>query len=238
MLTGDQLGALLGAYLLDQTASDPDPGARLVATTIVSSALLSRIAASAGVRYAETLTGFKWIVRAGQDKPGSRFVFGYEEALGYAVGEDVRDKDGISAALAVLGLAATARSASASLLDRYDAIETEHGVHLTAQLAIATRSPADVMARLRTSPPPAFASQPVLAVSDLAAGTSELPPADVLVYRLPGARVVIRPSGTEPKLKAYLEIAEPLSDRSLGSARQAAMDRLAPLRAAVEGLIT
>ncbi len=238
VLTGDQLGALLGAYLLDQTASDPDPGARLVATTIVSSTLLSRIAASAGVRYAETLTGFKWIVRAGQGRPGSRFVFGYEEALGYAAGEVVRDKDGISAALAVLGLAATARSAGASLLDRYDAIETEHGVHLTAHLAVTTQSPSDVMTRLRTSPPATLAGHPLISAVDLAEGTRDLPPADVLMYRLPGARVVIRPSGTEPKLKAYFEIVEPVSGQGLATTRQVAGVRLSPLRDAVKALIT
>ena len=105
-LTGDQTGALLGAFLLDATAAAAHPGERLVATTVVSSTMLSSIAAAAGVRYAETLTGFKWIVRAGDQRPGSRFVLGYEEALGYAVGDVVRDKDGIGAALALLGLAA------------------------------------------------------------------------------------------------------------------------------------
>ena len=106
-LSGDQVGALLGAYLLDQDPG-PDPAARLAATTVVSSTMLSKIAAAAGVRYAETLTGFKWIVRAADGVPGARFVFGYEEALGYAVTPAVRDKDGISAALVLLSLAATA----------------------------------------------------------------------------------------------------------------------------------
>jgi phosphomannomutase len=238
VLTGDQLGTLLGAYLLERTAAEPSPGTRLVVTTIVSSTLLSRIARSAGVRFATALTGFKWIVRAGQGQSGSRFVFGYEEALGYAVGDIVRDKDGISAALAVLGLAAGARSAGASLLDRYDALETEHGVHLTAQFAIATGSPADVMARLRSSPPSSLADQPVLSAADLAGGTSDLPPADVLVYRLPGARVVIRPSGTEPKLKSYFEIIEPVPSQNLATARDVAEVRLTLLRDAVKALIT
>ena len=108
-LTGDQLGALLGASLLERTAGQDGgagaPEARLVASTVVSSTLLSKIAAAAGVRYAETLTGFKWIARAADQVPGARFVFGYEEALGYAVGDVVRDKDGIGAALAMLKLA-------------------------------------------------------------------------------------------------------------------------------------
>src|SRR6266516_4692567 len=136
MLSGDQVGALIGSYLLERTATEPDAGQRLVVTTVVSSTLLGKIAAAAGARYAETLTGFKWIVRAGQGEPGSRFLLGAEEALGYAVGDVVRDKDGISAALALLSLAATARAASLSLLDRWDALEAGHGVHLTAQVTL------------------------------------------------------------------------------------------------------
>ena len=235
-LTGDQLGALLGGYLLDQTAARPDPGGRLVVTTIVSSTMLSKVAAAAGALYAETLTGFKWIVRGGQDVPGSRFLFGYEEALGYAVGSVVRDKDGIGAALAVLGLATRERAAGRSLLDTYDALETAHGVHLTAQLTLRTGSPADVMTALRAAPPVSLAGQPVASAQDLAAGSGGLPPSDVIVYRLAGARVVIRPSGTEPKLKVYFEIVQPAAD-GLGDARRAAAARLAPLRAAVGGLL-
>jgi phosphomannomutase len=234
-LTGDQVGALLGAYLLDQG----EPGTeRLVVTTIVSSTLLSRIAAAAGARYAETLTGFKWIVRAGGSRPGSRFVFGYEEALGYSVGDTVRDKDGIGAALALLGLATRARSNGGSLLDVYDALETAHGVHLTAQLTAATTAPVEVMARLRAAPPAGLGDEPVTAVTDLTGGTGELPSADVLSYQLPGARVVIRPSGTEPKIKAYFEVVEPVLAGHLAQARRAAATQLAPLRDAVQALLT
>ena len=158
---GDQVGALIGSYLLERTATEPDAGQRLVVTTVVSSTLLGKIAAAAGARFAETLTGFKWIVRAGRGVPGRRFLFGYEEALGYAVGDVVRDKDGISAALALLSLAATARAAGRSLLDRWDALEAEHGVHLTAQVTLHAPSPASVIGRLRAAPPAALAGQPV-----------------------------------------------------------------------------
>jgi len=242
VLTGDQVGALIGSYLLDRTAAEPEAGRRLVVTTVVSSTLLSKIAAAAGARYAETLTGFKWIVRAGQGVPGSRFLLGYEEALGYAVGDVVRDKDGISAALALLSLVVTARAAGQSLLDRWDALEAGYGVHLTAQVTLHAPSPAGIMARLRAAPPAALAGQPVTGYHDLSTGTGEpagtrLPPADVLIYRLPGARVVIRPSGTEPKLKAYLEIVEPATARTLAAARASAADRLGPLRAAVTNLV-
>jgi phosphomannomutase len=235
MLTGDQVGALLGCYLLDQGATGPE---RLVVTTIVSSTMLSRIAAAAGAQYAETLTGFKWIVRAGERRPGSRFVLGYEEALGYSVGDTVRDKDGIGAALALLGLAAHARSRGQSLLDVYGALEAAHGVHLTAQLIVATTAPAEVMARLRAAPPAGLGGMEVTAVTDLAAATPGLPSAEVLSYRLPAARVVIRPSGTEPKVKAYLEVVEPVAPGHLAEARRAAATRLSPLRDAVGALLT
>ena len=234
-LSGDQVGALLGAYLLDQ-GPGPDPAARLAATTVVSSTMLSKIAAAAGVRYAETLTGFKWIVRAADGVPGARFVFGYEEALGYAVTPVVRDKDGISAALVLLSLAATAHAAGRSLPDRWDALETAHGVHLTTQVTLPTRAPAQAMAGLRARPPASLADLPVTGVTDLLAGAGGLPPSDVLTFHLPGARVVIRPSGTEPKLKAYLEVTEPAAG-ALAGARATAAARLAPLREAVAVLV-
>jgi phosphomannomutase len=239
VLTGDQVGALIGASLLERTAGDADPGNRLVASTIVSSTLLSKIAATAGARYAETLTGFKWIVRAGDDVPGARFVFGYEEALGYAVGDVVRDKDGIGAALAMLRLVAEAKAAGCSLLDRYDALETAHGVHLTSQVTLRTFDQAQVMRRLRADPPAEFGGQPVTDTVDLASSNRArgVPRADVLIFRLPGARVVLRPSGTEPKIKCYIEITEPLAGRSLPAARGAAIRRLAPLRHALESVL-
>jgi phosphomannomutase len=257
-LTGDQVGALLGAYLLGQVPGPaavpapaaPGPGDRapaargpagpagepLVVTTIVSSTLLSRIAAAAGARYAQTLTGFKWIVRAGEFTGGLRFVFGYEEALGYAVADVVRDKDGIGAALAVLGLAARARARGESLLDVYDALEAAHGVHLTAQLTVATRAPGEVTARLRGSAPTFLGGLAVSSVTDFT-GSRDLPSADVLSYRLGRDRVVIRPSGTEPKLKAYLEVVEPVAPGQLAAARRAAAARLEMVRAGVAELL-
>ena len=241
VLTGDQVGALLGASLLDRTAGQAAPEARLVASTVVSSTLLSKIAAAAGVRYAETLTGFKWIARAADHVPGARFVFGYEEALGYAVGDVVRDKDGFGAALAMLRLAEGAKSAGRSVLDVYDDLERAHGVHLTSQLTLRTADQAQVMSRLRASPPDAFGGEPAVGLTDLAEGSGAQPTgrprADVLIFRLAGGRVVLRPSGTEPKIKCYIEITEPVAGRSLAAAREAAAARLAPLRAALEALL-
>jgi len=236
-LTGDQVGALLGASLLERTAGQAAPEARLVASTVVSSTLLSKIAAAAGVRYAETLTGFKWIARAADNVPGARFVFGYEEALGYAVGDVVRDKDGFGAALAMLRLAERAKSAGRSVLDVYDDLERAHGVHLTSQLTLWTADQAQVMSRLRAAPPDAFGGELAIGLTDLSAGSGAVPRADVLIFRLAGGRVVLRPSGTEPKIKCYIEITEPVAGRALAAARQAATARLAPLRAALEALL-
>jgi phosphomannomutase len=237
-LTGDQVGALLGSHLLDrETGRETGLGDRLVVSTIVSSTLLSRIAAAAGARYAATLTGFKWIARAAGTYPGSRFVFGYEEALGYAVGDTVRDKDGISAALALLDLAARCRSEGRALADAYDALEAAHGVHLTSQLSVDTAAPAQLMARLRAAAPAELGGSAVTSVTDLTGGTADLPSADVLIYQLDGARVVVRPSGTEPRVKAYFEVVEPAFIRTLTQARQAAADRMGPLREAVAALL-
>jgi len=235
-LTGDQVGALLGGYLLSDDGPVADPGERLVATTIVSSTLLSKIAAKAGAEYRETLTGFKWIARAGDDVPDAEFVFGYEEALGYQVGQVVRDKDGIGAALAVLRMATAAKRQGRTLDDELDALETVHGVHLTEQLSLRIPDPAGVMRRIRATPPAALGENPVEAVRDYAGDGTGLPPSDVLSYALSGARVVIRPSGTEPKIKAYLEVVEPTGD-DLGQARANAARRMAPLRTAVTGLL-
>jgi len=164
-------------------------------------------------------------------------VLGYEEALGYSVGQVVRDKDGIGAALALLGLAARARSGGESLLEAYDALETAHGVHLTAQITVDTTAPVDVMARLRAAAPARFGDAAVVSTTDLTGGTWDLPSADVLSFILSGARVVIRPSGTEPKIKAYFEVVEPVFFGRLDEARRAAAARLEPLREVAAALL-
>src|SRR4029077_7276706 len=184
VLTGDQVGALLGASLLERSAGQAAPEARLVASTVVSSTLLSKIAAAAGVRYAETLTGFKWIARAADRVPGARFMFGYEEALGYDVGDVVRDKDGFGAALSMLRLTTAAKSASRSVLNVYEDLERAYGVHLTSQLTLRTDSQEQVMSRLRSAPPAAFGGEPVTGRTDLAEGSGDAPPAGALDLRL------------------------------------------------------
>jgi phosphomannomutase len=159
----------------------------------------------------------------------------------------VRDKDGIGAALAMLWLATSAKAAGHSVAEVYDALETAHGVHLTSQLTLRTAEPATVMSLLRADPPVEFGGEPVVGVADLSDGQQSsrgtnapgppIPVADVLIFRLPGARVVLRPSGTEPKIKCYIEIVEPLAGRSLLAARQAAAERLAPVRSALQAVL-
>lgn len=212
LLTGDETGVLLGDHLLRSGGFD-DP---LVATTVVSGEQLRAVAESHGARYAETLTGFKWIVRGG---PG--LVYGYEEALGYCVDPDaVRDKDGIAAAVLACDLAA-----GTSLPDRLDELARAHGVYRTQGISVRMEPAARDAAvdRLRTHPP--------------AGWHAEFPAPDVLVLRRPRERLVIRPSGTEPKLKAYLQVVEPVTADDLAPAQARAADRLAGLRAAVPALL-
>ncbi len=227
MLRGDEVGALLGSHLL---ARGPVPDGAVVANSIVSSQLLGRIAAAHGVRHEETLTGFKWIARV----PG--LVYGYEEALGYCVAPGlVRDKDGVSAALVVAELAARLKAEGRTLLDALDDLARAHGVHATDQLSlrVADLSLIDrAMASLRAEPPATLGGDAVVEARDLAEGSPGLPPTDGLLYRTDGgARVVVRPSGTEPKLKCYLEAVEPVRSGDLAAARAGAARRLAAVKA-------
>ena len=190
---------------------------RLVVTTYVSSQLLSRQAQAAGVHYAEVATGFKWVVRPGLDHPEWRFVFGYEEALGFSVDPGVRDKDGISAAVCFAQLVEQARVEGATVWDRLDRLGRRFGEHVTRAtswrvdgLTGAARL-ADTMAGLRRHPPDALGGVAVRAWRDLAVAQEGQPPADALIVGLEdGTRVCLRPSGTEPKLKAYVEVVEPV----------------------------
>jgi phosphomannomutase len=223
MLRGDEVGALLGHHLLQRGRTGT------YATTIVSSTLLGTMARAAGQPYVETLTGFKWIGRV----PG--LAFGYEEALGYCCDpEHVKDKDGVSALLLLCELAAETKAAGRTLLDVLDDLALAHGLHATDQLAIRV---ADIsligqaMARLRATPPGSLGGFAVVGVDDLALGslvTTGLPPTDGLRFRLAeGARVVVRPSGTEPKLKCYLEVVVPVDEESgVEAARISAATRL------------
>ncbi|MEV6576897.1 phospho-sugar mutase [Streptomyces sp. NPDC051582] len=215
MLRGDEVGALLAAHLVHKGATG------VFAESIVSSSLLGRIAEAAGVGYEETLTGFKWIARV----EGLRY--GYEEALGYCVDpEGVRDKDGITAALLVAELASELKEQGRTLTDLLDDLAMAHGLHHTDQLSVRVEDLsviADAMAALRAEPPTSLAGLRVASAEDLTRGTEALPPTDGLRYHLEGdykARVIVRPSGTEPKLKCYLEVVVPVAEASdLAAAR-------------------
>jgi phosphomannomutase len=232
VLTGDEIGVLLAAHLIRRDGRLDGT----LACSIVSSALLGRLAAAHGIAFRQTLTGFKWISRV----PGLRY--GYEEALGYCADpEAVRDKDGITAALLAAELAATLKAEGRGLQDLLDDLAREHGVHATRQLSIRRDDPASlraILGRLRDAPPRALGGRRVIAADDLAAGLDGLPPTDGLRLRLErDARVIVRPSGTEPKVKCYLEVVEPVAGGDVAAARAtaaAALDALgADLRRAL-----
>lgn len=228
MLRGDEVGALLGEYLATRPGA---PSSGTLACSIVSSQLLGRIAAAHGLEHTQTLTGFKWISRA----PG--LVYGYEEALGYCVAPgSVKDKDGVSAAVVVACLAAELKAQGRTLLDVLDDLARAHGLHATDQLSVRVDDLSlivEAMLTLRRQPPTELAGSAVVQVDDLALGSDDLPPTDGLRYLTDGGdRVVVRPSGTEPKLKAYLESVVPVgADGDVAAAREVATRRLARIRA-------
>lgn len=221
-LTGNDLGCLLGHYLLDQGPKDER---RLVINTIVSSPMLGSIARAHGARYEQVLTGFKWIANRALalEAEGERFVLGYEEALGYTIGTAVRDKDGIGTAVVVADMAAFCRSKGRTLLGELEEAWRRYGMYLSRQVskvlpgAEGAQEIAAIMARTRAEPPSAIADRKVLAFVDLARGErrfadgrvepTELPEGDVLALELEGGhRVMLRPSGTEPKIKFYFDV--------------------------------
>lgn len=302
ILSGDELGCLLAEGMLSLLHNGGGEAKLLVGTTIVSSQLLAKIADAHGAAFGETLTGFKWLARVGDNTP-ERFVFGYEEALGFSVLPDlVRDKDGITAAAVFMLLMQEWQAEGASPLDRLGALYRQHGLHKSRQISFryegdnAQATTAAIMGSLRMSPPISFAasgalpaspprsppsrflpetadsppppspedsssstdgeeasesrrqasgkeSNAVSSIVDYAEGMASSVPANVLMYFLhSGARVIIRPSGTEPKLKAYLEVIEPVGDSgdpnaSIAEAADLATAQLNELEAAVRSLI-
>jgi phosphomannomutase len=239
-LTGNQVGALLGHYVMTQ---DPRRDARAVITTIVSSPMLGEMARDLGVHYEETLTGFKWIATRALalEAQGTRFVFGFEEALGYSVGNLVRDKDGISAAVLFAELAAVCRAQGTSVLAYLAELYRRFGYYVSAQKnlvlegTVGAAKIAAMMTALRASPPAAIGDRPVRERRDYATGVLVrsdgareklgLPASNVVSYALEGGtRVVIRPSGTEPKLKYYIDHRETVASEEPMKTAQARAD--------------
>ncbi|MBF6212399.1 phospho-sugar mutase [Nocardia puris] len=222
MLRGDDTGVLLGDYVL--RTAPPDS---LVATTVVSSRLLSKLAPARGARYAETLTGFKWLARAGDG-----LVYAYEEAIGHCVDPaTVRDKDGISAAVLAVDLVARLKARGRTLHDDLADYAVEFGLHAGDQVSLRLAdadAAAAVVARLRTDPPADIAGEP-MKCTDLLTVRGRMR-TDALIFEGDTSRVVIRPSGTEPKLKCYLEVVVPVDGHAaLPEARRAAAQRLSAL---------
>ena len=208
MLSGDETGWLLGDYILTQVESGPVTEHTLVASSLVSSRMLAAIAKEHGAGHVETATGFKWLVRADVDRPGCTLVYAYEEAIGHCVDPSaVRDKDGISAAVLLCDLVAALRDNGHTLLDALDDLARRHGVHTTAAVSRHVEDAheaAAVMTRLRQTPPDRLGNYPVT-VTDLQEDGTDA----VVLSGSDGdlaVRVVVRPSGTEPKVKSYIEV--------------------------------
>jgi phosphomannomutase len=246
MLTGNQLGVLLAEHVL--SAEPAGDATRLVLSSIVSSPMLGEVARAHGAHWEPTLTGFKWICNRAlqlERERGLRFVFGCEEALGYSAGTLVRDKDGIANAMLAARLCARLKAEGRTLFDLLEALHRRHGVWLSGQVTL--RAPPEeqrrLMARARTAASSALARWRVAAAIDLWNGTTSgepshayaLPQSDALIWELAGGqRIAIRPSGTEPKLKLYLDVHEPVAaDEPVGAAQARAEAALAELSAAL-----
>lgn len=220
-LSGDEIGWLLADHVLSTTT--PPPGTvdrRLVVTTLVSSSLLTRLAAHHGARCIETFTGFKWIARTARDHPELDFVFGYEQALGYLVGCEPLDKDGIGAAIVFTEVVSLAASLGLSVEDRLDRLAEQFGRHVTAERSIRLEpdAAAQAVTRLRNEPPASIGGLPVV-------GIEEFPQANLIRFLVGQSeqpiRLQVRPSGTEPKVKLYGE--------AVGSDPAALLDALSSL---------
>jgi phosphomannomutase len=223
VLNGNELGVVLAHHVLSHTREKKP----LVVSTLVSSRMLSKMASTLGVRYLDTLTGFKWIANEAmrvEAEEGVRFVFGYEEALGYTVGTVVRDKDGIGAGLALAEMATELRARGLTILDALAELRRRYGYYasrqrnLTLEGVDGARRIEEAMDRLRREPRRRLGDEPVRSFHDRRDG-------NVLLYDLEdGGRVAVRPSGTEPKIKFYLEVVEPYD--TLEKAEERAGSRL------------
>jgi phosphomannomutase len=238
-LSGDELGVVIGEILGVGLEGSPDTKLTF-ASSLVSSRLLGKIAAHHGLKHQTTLTGFKWLARV------PHLAFAYEEAIGYCLRPDlVRDKDGLSAAVLVATLAGKLKAADRTMLDVLDDLARRHGLHLSGQLSLHIDDPAEIAARVAAivaSPPRSLADAAVIQVADLSQGYAGLPPTEgVLLLTERDDQVVVRPSGTEPKVKCYLEVIESVDPDAtgdqLGKARKAAAKRLEWIKEQLAGIL-
>ena len=236
---GNEIGALLAEHLLRSS----EGSGRLVVTTIVSSRMLKEIPKHHGGHYEETLTGFKWIMRPGIDSREKNFIFGYEEALGFAVGDHVHDKDGITSALVFAELAAEAKQQGKSVVDCLHDLWVRHGVHVTGQIThrFEGSEGADVMMQImnlvRQNPPQKIGSCDVEEVTDFLSQESGLPPTNAVALETGQSRVVVRPSGTEPLIKIYAEVVTPVGDKGVDEAQKLAETELEDALKSVSDLL-
>jgi len=225
VFNGNEIGALLAEHVLKSSEGSD----RLVVTTIVSSRMLKEIANHHGVHYEETLTGFKWIMRPGIDNPEKSFVFGYEEALGFAVGDHVHDKDGVTAALVFAELAAEAKRQGRSVVDCLHDLWNRHGVHVTGQVAYrfgGSGVMSEIMKEIRRNPPKKIGAASINKVVDFLKEGSGLPPTDAIAFETDEVRVIVRPSGTEPLIKIYGEAVVTVQEGNIGESEIAAGKKL------------
>jgi phosphomannomutase len=240
ILRGDQIGSLFGWWMIERANLTGTKLAGTYANSIVSSMMLESIARSAGLTYESTVTGFKWVSRA------NNLTFGYEEALGYCVDpKNVIDKDGVSAAAMFMEMLAHLKSQNLTIWNVLDELSLLHGLHATDQVSVRVTSSDQVaitMAGIRSNPPALFGGLQVSRLDDLAIGLGDLPKTDAVIIHLAGtneiekARVIVRPSGTEPKIKCYLEVV--VRGEDLAIARQTADNELMRLAADAEPLLS
>lgn len=235
-LSGNELGVLLGDHVLRHTTGHD----RIVARSVVSSRQLDAMAAEAGVRALVTLTGFKWVARPILTHAPAPYVFGYEEAIGYCIGDRVRDKDGVTAALVATEMLATLKQAGIDVWHRLDELALVHGVY--ANHPISVRFDEDphrvdaLMERVNASPPDQLGGSRVVQSGQVGLGTlPETPGLHLLTDD--DTQVIVRPSGTEPKIKAYVEVIHAVVNTDVAAARAEADERLAAVVADVHGLL-
>ena len=239
-LRGDQIGSLLGWWIIERAKLTGSKLSGTMGNSIVSSMMLESISNSAGLKYESTLTGFKWVSRV------NNLIFGYEEALGYCVDpKNVSDKDGISAAAMFMEMLAYLKSQGKTIWQVLDELALVHGLHATDQVSVRVTSSeqvALVMAGIRSTPPSELGDLKVIRIDDLAKGLGELPKTDAVIIHLAGtdqiqkARVIVRPSGTEPKIKCYLEVV--VRGEDLAIAQQTADNELKSLAADAKPLLS
>jgi phosphomannomutase len=232
-LRGDQIGSLIGWWMIERRKLVDKELTGTLASSIVSSMMLDAIAKSAGLKYESTLTGFKWVSRVVD------LAFGYEEALGYCVDpQNVSDKDGISAAAMFMEMLAHLKSEGQTIWSVLDELSLSHGLHATDQVSVRVTSNEQVavtMSAIRNNPPSELGGLQVSGIDDLAIGFGDLPKTDAVIIHLSGlaqiekARVIVRPSGTEPKIKCYIEVV--VRDNNLVNAQQTADDKIKSLAA-------